>query len=210
MAPLPARERGLGAEGPRVATRAHPALPESRGQTRGGGGVPSAGLEGCRSAFPPQGRITTNPWTPKRWTVSGTEGRARSADASCREPLGQVSGSGVTLNVRVPETRTVACRRTDRPEKGEGRLRGPPALPCRTAVGGGSQWGKKRPSWVVGWSWQCRGQGSAPWAVLRGPQSASIPVTPRGPAQGGHLRPTHPVSSCGRLGLDPEGALSGD
>lgn len=209
MAPPPARECGLGAKGPGVATRAHPALPESADRRRWGG-VPSGGLEGCRSAFPPQGRITTNPWTPKRRTVSGTEGRARSADASCREPLGQVSGSGVTLNVRVPETRTVACRRTDRPEKGEGRLRGPSALPCRTAVGGGSQWGKKRPSWVVGWSWQCRGQGSAPWAVLWGPQSASIPVTPRGPAQGGRLRPTHPVSSCGRLGLDPEGALSGD
>lgn len=164
--------------GGRGAPCGDPGPPCAPRQMRGWGG-PFGGSGGVQVSLPTARPHHHQPLDPKAPTVSGTEGRARSADASCREPLGQVSGSGVTLNVRVPETRTVACRRTDRPEKGEGRLRGPPALPCRTAVGGGSQWGKKGPSWVVGWSWQCRGQGSAPWAVLRGLQGASI-RSPRG------------------------------
>lgn len=190
-----AREPGLGAEGPGVATRAHPARPETGAGRRGA----AAGPEGCGSDLPLQRRIATNHRTPKRPTVSTIEGRPRSADASC--PVASwARGSGVTLNVRVPETSS------NRPEKGEGRFRGPPALRRRTEVGGGSKRGQERPSWVVGRSRQGRGQGCAPWAVLEGPQRLPSLVTPRGPAQGGGLSPTQAVSGCQRL--DPEGALN--
>lgn len=171
--------------GGRGARCGDPGPPCAPGVVRTGAGRrgASAGLEGCGSAFALQRRIATDHTPPKRPTVSGTEGRARSADAPC-PAASPASGSGVTLNVKVPETRAVACRSTNRPEKGEERFRGPPALLGRTEVGGGSKWGRERPSWAVERSWQCQGQGCAPWAVLEGPESTSVPGHSEGTRSG--------------------------
>lgn len=194
--PLRARQgAGVGGRGARRGDPGPPCAPGDRRGEEGGCGGPG----GVRVRPPTQRRIATNHRTPKRPTVSAIEGRPRSADASC--PVASwARGSGVTLNVRVPETSS------NRPEKGEGRFRGPPALRRRTEVGGGWKRGQERPSWVVGRSRQGRGQGCAPWAAPEGPQRLPSPVTPRGPAQGGGLSPTQAVSGCQRL--DPEGALN--